>query len=395
MQITGRPRDVGAVALAFTVNGFLVGAWAGSMPALRDRLEVSAATVGLLLVVTGAAAIASMQVGGRLSDAGGTRRLVLVSLPVMAVGTLVLALSPTIGVAVAGTVLVGLGNGSMDVTMNALGVQVEQARPRPVMSRLHASWSIGSFLGAGTVAGASVVTGGDPDLTARLALLVATCAALAATGVLAPTTPEGRVIHHTGADGTRTPVPRVAYVLAAMAVCFGLTEGTAMDWSSFHVTEVLGVDPGTGALGLASVSAAMVAVRLAGDHLVARFGHVRVVTAGAVTATVGFAGTVLTVAPAAVLGSWALVGLGVGMVAPQIYAAAGHLGGARVLTRVVTFGYAAFLVGPGVMGALVGSVGVREAMVLPTVLAVALAVLARWMPGVPDAVHGSARTHVP
>ena len=32
--------------------------------------------------------------------------------------------------------------------MNALGVSVEQARRRPVMSRLHASFSIGNFVGA-------------------------------------------------------------------------------------------------------------------------------------------------------------------------------------------------------------------------------------------------------
>jgi MFS family permease len=392
MQITGRPLDVGAVALAFTVNGVVVGAWAGAMPALRDRLGISAGTVGLLLVVTGASAIASMQVGGRLSDAVGLRRLVIASLPLMALGTLVLALAPTLALAVVGTVLVGLGNGTMDVAMNALGVQVEQARPRPVMSRLHASWSIGSFTGAAVVALASLATGGVPDDTARVALLVVTAGAVVATAVLAAVTPGGHVVAP-HADGVRTAVPRVAYVLAAMAVCFGLTEGTAMDWSSFHVADVLDVDAGTGALGLVSVSAAMVVVRLAGDHLVARFGHVRVVATGAGVATVGFLGTVLVEQAWAVLGAWALVGLGVGMVAPQIYATAGHLGGARVLTRVVTFGYAAFLVGPGVMGALVGSVGVREAMLLPTVLAVALAVLARWMPGVPAAERGSARTH--
>ena len=49
--------------------------------------------------------------------------------------------------------------------------------------------------------------------------------------------------------GARGRIPAVAWLLAAMAVCFGLTEGTGIDWSSLHVTEVADVSPRARARG--------------------------------------------------------------------------------------------------------------------------------------------------
>jgi len=83
--------------------------------------------------------------------------------------------------------------------------------------------------------------------------------------------------------------------------------------------------------------------------------------------------------PLLVIG-WCLVGFGVGMIAPQVYAVAGHMGGGRVLAVVVTFGYAAFLIGPGVVGFLVRHFGIQHAMVVPAVLCLGIIVLAATMP---------------
>jgi hypothetical protein len=42
---------------------------------------------------------------------------------------------------------------------------------------------------------------------------------------------------------------------------------------------------------------------------------------------------------------------------------------------VVTFGYGAFLIGPAIIGGLIGQVGIRHAMVFPLVLSVVLVAL--------------------
>jgi MFS family permease len=103
---------------------------------------------------------------------------------------------------------------------------------------------------------------------------------------------------------------------------------------------------------------------------------------GAVAAAIGYAVTVFATGVPVLLVGWAFVGFGVAMIAPQVYATSGYLGGGRMLAVVVTFGYAAFLSGPAVLGWLVHSFGVQKAMLLPFALSFVLVVITRWMPAI-------------
>ncbi len=376
--LSGRTGTI-AVTLLFLVNGMLLGGYAGALPSLRDKLGIDANSIAVLLFCAGAAAIASMQIGGRLADAIGARTVTLVALPLLIAGASVTALATTFQVALVGVVLIGLGNGSLDVAMNAIGVQVEAARRRPIMSFFHAMWSVGNFIGAATVlllATALGMTGGS--IVTPLLITLSVIATLA-LGVLIKITPVAAVVEHK-VGGVRTAIPRAAWILGIMALGFGLSEGTATDWSAIHVTDVAQVDSTTGSLGLVAVSGSMVAIRLIGDRLVSRFGRRAVVRFGGACAAVGYLAVSFVTGLPLLLVGWALVGFGVGMIAPQVYAVAGHLGGGRVLAVVVTFGYAAFLMGPAVIGFLVDQVGIQRAMIVPALLCVAIVTLARTMP---------------
>jgi MFS family permease len=123
-----------------------------------------------------------------------------------------------------------------------------------------------------------------------------------------------------------------------------------------------------------------VVIRLLGDRLVMRFGRQAVVRFGGLCAALGYATVTLVSGLPLLLLGWALVGFGVGMIAPQVYAVAGHIGGGRVLAVVVTFGYAAFLIGPAFMGFLVNQVGIHHAMAVPALLCAGIIALASTMP---------------
>ena len=368
-----------AVTVMFVVNGAVIGGFGGALPSLRDKLGLDATQIAIMLFCGGAAAILSMQIGGRLADAIGAREITLAAVPFLTVGMIIIGLAQLYPVAIVGAILIGLGNGAMDVAMNAMGVQVEAARQRPIMSSFHAFWSIGNFIGAGAVLLLATVLGlkgGEVVMPLTISLAVLTLIGLA---ILFKITPKAAVLHHT-VDGVRTPIPPVAWVLAAMALAFGLCEGTALDWSSLHVTDVDGVDPTTGALGLIAVSAFMVVIRLLGDRLVTRFGRRAVVRFGGLCAALGYLTVTLVSSLPSLLLGWALVGFGVGMIAPQVYALSGHIGGGRALAVVVTFGYAAFLIGPAFVGFLVNQLGIHHAMAVPALLSVGIIALASTMP---------------
>lgn len=373
----GTPTAARATVLLFWYNGLVIGVWAASIPGLRDRLALDSTGVSIALVVLGVFAITGMQLGGRLADAFGARRISLSAVPMLMAGLAVIAASRNYPFLLVGAAVLGVGNGLIDVSMNAIGVQVERHRGKPIISFFHGMWSVGNLAGAGTVLVAALLVPVHAvlfagQLTAVLGLVV--------LAVLPRITPETDLVAHVDEAGEKTPIPPWAWLLGVMAIAFGLGEGTAMDWSGIHVTDVAGVAPAQGSMAVTVVAGFMVLIRLLGDLLVARIGRRAVVRFGGGCAAAGyFVGSFATGLPL-VLTGWALVGFGIGMIAPQVYAVAGHAGGGRVLAVVVTFGYATFLIGPAVIGFCVRLLGIHRAMLVPAVLLSALPLLAHVMP---------------
>lgn len=370
-----------AVVSLFAYNGLVIGAYAASIPTLKARFDLSAQFLSVFFITMGLSAIASMQVVGRLSDRFGARRVSLLMIPILAVGVALVGWSSSLAMLFIGGVVLGIGNGGIDVAMNAVGVQVEKLRSRPIMSFFHGTWSIGNFLGAGLLVVLSPLLSAQADPTVHAATTIAAVAGVPALIIGWLIIPETEAVSHEAEAGPKTKLPAVVWLFGLMAIAFGIGEGTAIDWSGLHVATVTGADAGTAALGVTMLAGAMVIIRLLGDFLVERFGRRAVTRFGGACSALGYLIAALATPLPVILLGWGLVGLGIGMIAPQVYASAGHLAGGRGLAVVVTFGYATFLIAPAIMGALIGAFGVQHTMFIPAVLLLGLLVLARILPG--------------
>ncbi|MGX4688745.1 MFS transporter [Streptomyces sp. JNUCC 63] len=365
-----------ATFVYFILCGTLMGAWVVHIPAIEERVGVSHATLGGLLVLLGLGAFIGMQAAGSLTDRLGAR-VVVPAAGVLCGATLVLPGLSRDPWTLAGALLVfGFGNGCLDVSMNAHAVHVEKAYERPVMSAFHATFSVGGVIAALVAAGAASA-GASPAVTlGALGALGVMTALVAARGLL-PTAPTTAAAGAGAAEGEQAPAakrrgtPGRIWILAALALMAMLCEGAANDWSALHLKDILGAPASTAAFGYGTFAAMMTLGRLLADPLSARFGPMAILRYGSATAAVGI--TIAAVSPwiwAAFVG-WALFGLGLSGCVPQLFSAAGHAdpsaAGANV-SRVAGLGYLGMLAGPAVIGWMTQLVALNHTFLLLTLL---------------------------
>ncbi|MER5941595.1 MFS transporter [Streptomyces sp. NPDC001928] len=372
-----------ATFVYFSLCGTLMGTWVVNIPAIEERVGISHATLGGLLVLLGLGAFIGMQVAGSLTDRLGAR-VVVPATGVLCSATLVLPGLPrepwTLGAAL---LVFGFCNGCLDVSMNAHAVHVEKAYGRPVMSAFHATFSVGGVIAA--LVGAATASAGLSPATGMAAMGVLGIAiALVSARALLPTAPTAA---DTGSAGETKQAPaagrrrtsRRIWILATLALLVMLCEGAANDWSALHLKDVLGAPASTAAFAYGTFAATMTIGRLLADRLVARFGSMAILRYGAATAAVGI--TTVTVSPWiwAAFAGWALFGLGLSGCVPQLFSAAGHAdpsaAGANV-SRVAGLGYVGMLAGPAAIGWLTHLVALNHAFVLLILLCATTAVAA-------------------
>lgn len=368
-----------AVTAAFIANGLAVASFITRIPDLRTALDLRDAVLGALLSLLAVGTISGLVLAGRTVPRLGSRRITLIGAALMAVAL------PTVGFATGsaslGTslFLLGLGASSMDVGMNAQGVDVERRIGRSIMLSMHGGWSIGTLIAASLGAIALAVR---VPIALHLGIVAGVIALLVAGASL-----ELRADDRVDASEPVTLAwPRGALLpLAFVAMAGALGEATASDWSGIYLADVVATPTARIGWGFVAYTAAMTVSRLLGDRLVRRLGAESVLRLGGLAAGAGLLLTAtVPILPVALFG-FVLVGLGLGGTVPLAFAAAGRIAsspGAGV-AAVASVGYLAFVVGPAGIGFVTEQAGLRTAFII--VAAIILLLIGRPQPAVRDA----------
>ena len=392
-----------AVFLIFALSGIGLASWIARTPAIRDSLGASTFQMGLIVFGVAAGAIVGLTLSSHVIARFGSKATIAGSVTVGGLGIVIVGVGATMTLTplvVVGLALFGLGNGMCDVAMNVEGAANERALGRTVMPLFHASFSMGTIVGAGI--GAAAEQFGVP-IVVHLAVIGAVMVGAVLVSVrflqpdpLATAEQSGSESGSGSGSGsesgsesgsgsgfesgsenaaeessgwkTRLAIWRDRRTLLIGVIVLGMAfaEGSANDWLALAMVDGHGVDNATGALVFGIFVTAMTVGRVGGVFLLDTFGRVPVLRVSAVLAGLGL--LVVIFAPAPWLAGVGVVlwGLGSALGFPVGMSAAADdpRNAAARVSAVATIGYLAFLVGPPLIGFIGERVGLLNALLL-------------------------------
>ncbi|WP_432007890.1 MFS transporter [Streptomyces parvus] len=376
-----------SLGLSFGVQGVAFALLVTRIPAVQDQYGISDGLLPVFLaavpILAGAGSVATEKVVARVRPSLVLRwaqPLVLLALLGVGAGRELWHVAVALG-------MFGLAVGALDASMNMLGVSLQRAYGRSIMTGFHAAFSLGG------IAGASLAWAGARwELSLLASYLPVVAVLLPAALVGSRWYTEGKGVAGKGAEGTEAGAGAgsgsaggaLSFKLL-LPLCLIMTfayigDSTVSNWSAKYLQDVLGSSEQLATVPYNVYMVTTLLGRAVGDLGVRRFGAVAVVRGGSLLAAGGFA--VVAVAPGAWVGmlGFTMLGFGLCVIVPQTFAAAGRMfpgNSDAAVARLNIFNYVGFLVGSPLVGALGDAWSYRGAMLVPMVLVLATLVYAR------------------
>lgn len=354
-----------ACSFFFAVVGIVYGSVMSRMPALKAQASLSDADVGVMLLCMGLGGLISFPLAGWSISRTSCRRVLSL------VSAALILLFPCMGLTsgfVSACVLfalMGFAVGMNDVGINAGSILVETFMRRPVISSMHALYSLGGLLGA--LAGSCMAALNVPPLGHFLAVA---CVLICLLPFFA-----AQLLHDTPKRGPRngrlTKPPLWVLVFGLLMLCSYSSEGSVGEWGVLLLHEVKGASEHTAALAYAAFSVAMVVMRFFGDRLREHFGDAALLRVCSGCALAGILVTLLSPWPPLCLAGYACMGLGLSVSVPIIFSAAGRrhdLPAGTVTAFLSMLAASGQLFIPPLIGMLGSLIGLQAAMSVVVVL---------------------------
>jgi MFS family permease len=371
LGMTTLQRARASVFIYFLLCGSAVTVWATHIPDVERNLSLSHAQIGIVILLLGAGALASMQVVGSLVDRFGSAKILTTTSVALGLALVLPGFAPNYLTLSIGIFVLGSTIGGIDIAMNAHALEIERAYERPIFSSFHAMWSIGGVIGS-AIAGSALALKSPMALTmSSWGVITVAIGLLCSKWLLVSATGQSEGEQQNKASRTK----EFYYVIfiGLVSASAAIIEGVGIDWSALFTIDKFETSVAVGGVSIALFTAAMAIVRFVADKVVARFGRIFVIRNGAIISAVGVALALYSPSIELSWAGWALAGIGISAVVPQCMAFASDIGTpqnqGRNLAKVVGLTYAGVLGGPAIIGFVGNAIGLLSALTFGIALA--------------------------
>ena len=351
-----------AVGALFFLLGLCFATWASRIPSIQQRMGISEAGLGGVLLAIPLGQLLSLPLAGWLVAKEGSRKVVLWGVLLYAAALLGLGWASNLYQLLPGLVLFGVGGNLTNISVNTQAVGVERLyKHKPIMASFHGLWSLAGFVAAAV--GSFMVGHAVPPGVHFVFIALFIVAGLAVSA--------GHTVREDSGVDPNQPIfvkpDKELLGLGAIAFCALICEGAMFDWSGVYFKKVIHADKDWVGAGYTAFMSTMALGRFGADWLAGRLGARRVIQlSGLLTATGLLIAVALPTLGTALLG-FLLVGFGTSAVVPLVYSAAGkstRMSAGMALASVSTIGFLGFLLGPPVIGLVAGATSLRVSFAL-------------------------------
>ena len=262
-------------------------------------------------------------------------------------------LMPNIWLLAISLFLAGISYSCLNIAMNTCASEIEMKGGKLILSTMHGLWSLGAMTGA---AGASAIMGmGVTAIQFVACLLSFNLLFIVLNRKPLAKVPEPSRSEETGKKKLFIWPNRELWVLICIGLMVSLTEGSMADWAGVYMRDVIEVPAGRIGWGYAIYALFMASGRLLGDGLIYKFGVKRLLQIGGVTCCVGLFILFSQMGLSFSLFGFILIGAGVSIGSPILYAESAKVPGLPTgagLATFNTFAMIGFLGGPAFIGFL-------------------------------------------
>lgn len=360
------------VSVAYAVQGLGFAVILTNLPGISNRASIGESDVSFVMLVAVLLAGVGSMVAGTWAARRGSASVLAPAFTVQAVA-LVLAMAdlpfPMLFPVFA---LFGLGLGLADAGNGMQAITVQRRYGKSIINLFFGFQTVAAITGALLVA---AVNGLHLPFEVSFAIAAAVAVTLAPfmrkrlaadPEASAPALQAGS----NPVDAIRLPWRGIIVFGMVIAVAY-VGESAVGTWSSIYLKDILTASAFVVPLGYAAYQALVLLSRLVGDRLVRQVGRARILAVATVVAAGGLAIAGAAPTPSVAVLGFGLTGLGLGVLVPLSFAAAGDLAPTHtdeVVARLNLFNYVGVLVGSAATGFIAEQIGLRLAFVIPAVL---------------------------